>query len=123
MQKTCGVIAEGDDPSKVNQIVERLEIDHQLEFGRLQHRQIGGFAPFRRRLPDMIAQQRTRAEAEAARTEARAVIERWNRALATGDDMWWSPEIRASLVAGTIGLQRFGFVRRSIFSHVIKVSG
>jgi hypothetical protein len=28
------------------------------------------------------------------------VIERWNWALATGRDMWWSPTIRAAPVAG-----------------------
>jgi hypothetical protein len=33
--------------------------------------------------------------------DAARVIKRWNRALATGRDMWWSPTIRAALVAGT----------------------
>jgi hypothetical protein len=40
---------------------------------------------------------RTRAEAEAARAEARRVVE---QDLAAGSDMWWSPTIRAALVAG-----------------------
>jgi hypothetical protein len=54
----------------------------------------------RTRLPDMIAKRRTRAEAEAARAEAVAVIDRWNELLATGRDVWWSPTIRAAIVAG-----------------------
>jgi hypothetical protein len=37
----------------------------------------------------------------AARLEAELVIDRWNRRLATGRDMLWSPTIRAALVAGT----------------------
>jgi hypothetical protein len=37
----------------------------------------------------------------AAQDEAKRVVERWNRELATGRDMWWSPTIRAALVAGT----------------------
>jgi hypothetical protein len=35
----------------------------------------------------------------AARIEAELVIDRWNRRLATGRDMLWSPTIRAALVA------------------------
>jgi hypothetical protein len=38
--------------------------------------------------------------ARAARLEAELVIDRWNRRLATGRDMLWSPTIRAALVAG-----------------------
>jgi hypothetical protein len=37
----------------------------------------------------------------AARAEAELVVDRWNRRLATGRDMLWSPTIRAALVAGT----------------------
>jgi hypothetical protein len=37
----------------------------------------------------------------AAREEAEAVVDLWNRRLATGRDMLWSPTIRAALVAGT----------------------
>jgi hypothetical protein len=37
----------------------------------------------------------------AARLEAELVVDRWNRRLATGRDMLWSPTIRAALVAGT----------------------
>jgi hypothetical protein len=37
----------------------------------------------------------------AAHAEAEAVVDRWNRRLATGRDMLWSPTIRAALLAGT----------------------
>jgi hypothetical protein len=43
----------------------------------------------------------------AARLEAEAVIDRWNRRLATGRDMLWSPTIRAALIAGTPWLDVF----------------
>jgi hypothetical protein len=43
----------------------------------------------------------------AARTEAELVVDRWNRRLATGRDMRWSPTIRAALVAGTPWLDVF----------------
>jgi hypothetical protein len=36
----------------------------------------------------------------AARLEAELVVDRWNRRLATGRDMLWSPTIGAALVAG-----------------------
>jgi hypothetical protein len=36
----------------------------------------------------------------AARFEAELVVDRWNRRLATGRDMLWSPTIRAALIAG-----------------------
>ena len=39
----------------------------------------------------------------AARLEAELVVDRWNRRLATGRDMLWSPTIRAALIAGTPG--------------------
>ena len=48
----------------------------------------------------MLSKWRTRAQAKAARAEARRVITRWNQNLAAGRDMWWSPTIRAALVAG-----------------------
>jgi hypothetical protein len=54
----------------------------------------------RTRLPDMIAKWRTHAESEAAVAEARRVVVRWNEEIAAGRDMWWSPTIRAALVAG-----------------------
>jgi hypothetical protein len=38
---------------------------------------------------------------KAARLEAELVIDRWNRRMATGRDMLWSPTIRAALIAGT----------------------
>jgi hypothetical protein len=44
---------------------------------------------------------------KAARLEAELVIHRWNRRLATGRDMLWSPTIRAALVAGTPWLDVF----------------
>jgi hypothetical protein len=37
----------------------------------------------------------------AARAEAGLVVDRWNRRLATGRDMLWSPTIRAVPLAGT----------------------
>ena len=37
---------------------------------------------------------------KAARLEAELVIDRWNRRLAPGRDMLWSPTIRAALIAG-----------------------
>jgi hypothetical protein len=43
----------------------------------------------------------------AARSEAEAVVDRWNRRLATGRDMLWSPTIRAALIAGTPWLDVF----------------
>jgi hypothetical protein len=39
------------------------------------------------------------ADAET-RDEARRVVERWNQEIAAGRDMWWSPTMRAALVAG-----------------------
>ena len=55
----------------------------------------------RTRLPEMLARWRTRGEAEAARAEALAVIERWNAALSAGRGALWSPTIRAAVTAGT----------------------
>jgi len=55
----------------------------------------------RTRLPDMLATWRSRAEEAAARADAERVIERYNRAIARGRDVWWSPTIRAAIVAGT----------------------
>jgi hypothetical protein len=50
---------------------------------------------------DIAASLRSSAADIAARDEARRVVERWNQSLATGRDMWWSPTIRAALIAGT----------------------
>jgi hypothetical protein len=44
---------------------------------------------------------RAYAANHAARAEAEGVVQRWNDAIATGADIWWSPTIRAALVAGT----------------------
>ena len=54
---------------------------------------------------DLAAYLRDHAADQAARDDAARVIERWNRALATGRDMWWSPTIRAALVAGAPWLE------------------
>jgi hypothetical protein len=54
----------------------------------------------RTRHPEMLAKWRSRAEAEAAVAETRRVVERWNQELAAGRDIWWSPTIRAAIVAG-----------------------
>jgi hypothetical protein len=40
---------------------------------------------------------------KAARLEAELVIDRWNRRLATGCDMLWSPTIRAARSPGRPG--------------------
>src|ERR1700716_2527825 len=50
---------------------------------------------------DLSAYLQNHAADQAARDDAMRVIERWNRDLAAGPDMWWSPTIRAALVAGT----------------------
>jgi hypothetical protein len=42
-----------------------------------------------------------------ARLEAELVIDRWNRRMATGRDMLWSPTIRAALIARTPWLDVF----------------
>jgi hypothetical protein len=42
-----------------------------------------------------------------ARLEVALVVDRWNRRLATGRDMMWSPTIRAALIAGTPWLDVF----------------
>jgi hypothetical protein len=44
---------------------------------------------------------RSSAADVAARDEARRVVDRWNRAIAAGRDIWWSPTMRAAIVAGT----------------------
>jgi hypothetical protein len=42
-----------------------------------------------------------KAEAElAAREHAVRVVEAWNKVIAAGPDVWWSPTIRAAIVAG-----------------------
>jgi hypothetical protein len=55
-----------------------------------------------------IAKNAKRQVADAAaRTEAKAVIERWNEKLVASRDMLWSPTIRAALIAGTPWLDVF----------------
>jgi hypothetical protein len=54
----------------------------------------------RTRLPELLARWRTRDDAEAARVEALAVVERWNAALAAGRSALWSPTIRAAILTG-----------------------
>jgi hypothetical protein len=55
----------------------------------------------RTRLPDMRAKLQARADREAVRADALAVVERWNVALAPGRAALWSPTIRAAITAGT----------------------
>jgi hypothetical protein len=55
----------------------------------------------RTRGPDIKAGVAKFKADRAAREEAEAVIDRWNRRLATGRDMLLSPTIRAALLAGT----------------------
>jgi hypothetical protein len=59
----------------------------------------------RRRGYDLAAFVRAYAANHAARAEAEGVVQRWNDAIATGADIWWSPTIRAALVAGTPWLE------------------
>jgi len=40
------------------------------------------------------------ATEKAARESAERVVIRWNNELAAGRDMWWSPTIRAAVIAG-----------------------
>jgi hypothetical protein len=54
----------------------------------------------RTRTLDMQAAMRREAADRARREEAVRVVKRWNKAIAAGRDMWWSPTIRAALVAG-----------------------
>jgi hypothetical protein len=49
---------------------------------------------------DIIAAMRRDAADRSKREDAARVVERWNKAIATGRDMWWSPTIRAAIVAG-----------------------
>lgn len=49
---------------------------------------------------DIAAYLRRDAASAAAREEAARVVEHWNAAIAAGWDMWWSPTIRAAIVAG-----------------------
>ncbi len=56
---------------------------------------------WRRRTADQLQARR-----KAARTEAKAVIQRWNDQLALGRDMLWSPTIRAALIAGNAMARR-----------------
>jgi hypothetical protein len=49
---------------------------------------------------DIAAYLRREAADRAARDEALCVVERWNSAVAAGRDIWWSPTIRAAIVAG-----------------------
>jgi hypothetical protein len=55
----------------------------------------------RRRGYDLAAFVRAYAANQAAQDEAAQVVERWNKAIPPGRDIWWSPTIRAALVAGT----------------------
>jgi hypothetical protein len=61
----------------------------------------------RTRRPDIKAGAAKFRADRAAREEAEAVIDRWNRRLATGRGMLWSPTIRAALLAGTPWLEVF----------------
>ena len=54
---------------------------------------------------DLAAYLRNHAADQAAQDDAARVIDRWNRDLADGREMWWSPTIRAALVAGTPWLE------------------
>jgi hypothetical protein len=49
---------------------------------------------------DIAAYLRREAADKAAREEALRIVERWNAAIAARRDIWWSPTIRAAIVAG-----------------------
>jgi hypothetical protein len=49
----------------------------------------------------------------AARAEAELVVDRWNRRLATGRDMLWSPTIRLRCAPGRRGSMCAGAIRIS----------
>jgi hypothetical protein len=61
----------------------------------------------RTRGPDIKAGAAKFRADRAGREEAEAVIDRWNRRLATGRDMLWSPTMKAALLAGTPWLDVF----------------
>jgi hypothetical protein len=61
----------------------------------------------RTRGPDIKAGVAKFKADRAAREEAVAVVDRWNRRLATGRDMLWAPTIRAALLAETPWLDVF----------------
>jgi hypothetical protein len=61
----------------------------------------------RTRGPDIKAGAAKFRADRAAHAEAEAVVGSWNRRLATGRDMLWSPTIRAALLAGTPWLDVF----------------
>jgi hypothetical protein len=50
---------------------------------------------------DIVAAMRREAADPAKRGEAVRVVECWNKSIASGRDRWWSPTIRAAIVAGT----------------------
>jgi len=54
----------------------------------------------RTRTFDIIDAIRWEAADRAKRDEAARVEDRWNKAIGAGRDMWWSPTIRAAIVAG-----------------------
>lgn len=56
---------------------------------------------------DMVAKWKSQAEAQAAIAEAVRVVERWNGDIAAGREVWWSPTIRAAIVAGRPWLDVF----------------
>ena len=61
----------------------------------------------RTRGPDIKASAAKFRADQVAHTEAEAVVDRWNRRLATGRNMLWSPTIQAALLAGTPWLDVF----------------
>jgi hypothetical protein len=48
----------------------------------------------------LAARMREDSDARAARVEAVRIVERWNRAFASGEGALWSPTIRAAILAG-----------------------
>jgi hypothetical protein len=61
----------------------------------------------RSRGPDIKAGAAKFRTDKAAREEAEAIVDRWNRRLATNRDMLWSPTIRAAILAGAPWLDVF----------------
>jgi hypothetical protein len=89
----------------------RLPPRHDVEPAERQDQKVsappGLLASVRTRGSDIAVGAKRQIANDAARAEAKAVIERWNEQLAASRDMLWSPKIRAALIAGTPWLDVF----------------
>jgi hypothetical protein len=114
-QRGCGRSLSGGAPRRLHNLGHTQQLPtptrdraHPTRTQRAPASGLALFPPFvdtapmgvRTRGHDIAVSLRSSAADAAARDEARRVIERWNRDLAAGRDMWWSLTIRAALVAG-----------------------